>query len=289
MKAVSKNSRKPFYFSIDLEDFCHDLKRSLGDDDPPSNIKALEESYKTIQRFSLDYFNGKKLTFFTTGILAKKHPEFLKRIFDDGHEIACHYNFHDDIFLSNRKEFARELDKAIESIEDAIGQKPIGFRAPNFAINESDRWAYEEISLRFEYDSSFQTSSIKNNIKYFSDLSLKEFYIFVMPIFKGKMNFRAGGTYFRLFSSNTTLRSFNEGLANGHTPLLYLHPYEFTSSFLVSWKELNFLPIKDRLITWLRQLQWCWLGHSSVEKKIKDITVYFEHQGPMKELLTSKK
>ena len=112
---------------------------------------------------------------------------FIQRIFDDGHEIACHYNFHDDIFLSNRKEFACELDKAIESIEDAIGQKPIGFRAPNFAINKSDRWAYEEISLRFDYDSSYQTSSKKDNIKYFSDLSLKEFFIFVMPIFKGNI------------------------------------------------------------------------------------------------------
>jgi len=288
MNESFKKKRKPFYFSIDLEDFCYDLKRSLGDPKPSSNLEALEKSYRIIQKFSEDYLDGKKITFFTTGILAKKHPEFLKRIHEDGHEIGCHYNFHDNIFLSNRKEFSNQLDQAISSIEKAIGEKPIGFRAPNFAINPENKWAYEELALRFKYDSSYQTSSNIEDVDYFNNLNLKEFFIYVMPILRGKFNFRAGGTFFRLFPSSTTIKCMVEGSSMGHVPLLYLHPYEFTPDFWVTWKELSFMPFIERLIIWFRQLQWCWLGHRSVKKKIKDIVALFEHQGPMNRIVETE-
>ena len=41
------------------------------------------------------------------------------------------------------------LDKAIERISNATGTKPISFRAPNFAIDPENYWAYEELSKRF--------------------------------------------------------------------------------------------------------------------------------------------
>ena len=74
---------------------------------------------------------------------------------------------------------------------------------------------------------------------------------------------------------------------NGHIPLVYMHPYEMTlgHDFWISWKDLKSLKLLYRIYIWLRQLQWSHLGHKSVEKKISFISKYFEHQGPMKNLL----
>ena len=73
----------PFYFSIDFEDYTHDLGRSIGNPKPESREKALELSYLRAQYFSERFFNGKKITFFVTGILARKSPELIKKIFND--------------------------------------------------------------------------------------------------------------------------------------------------------------------------------------------------------------
>jgi hypothetical protein len=72
-----------------------------------------------------------------------------------------------------------------------------------------------------------------------------------------------------------------------HSPILYLHPYEILTEkeFWLTWKELQFMNIKQRAIFWLRQNQWSNLGNKKVEKKIEQICKIFEHQGPMREHL----
>ena len=132
----------PFYLSIDFEDSYHDTLRELGKKNPDSKDAALKKSYEIIKMVKKRYLNQRPLTFFVTGILAKKHPKLIRKIFEDGNEIGCHYNFHDDINKSNRQNLAKNLDIAIDSISKAIGVKPIGFRAPNFAIDEDNIWAY---------------------------------------------------------------------------------------------------------------------------------------------------
>ena len=283
-------NKKPFYFSIDFEDFSHDLKRSMGDPDPSSNEEALWKSYYKIQEISEQFLGGKKITFFVTGVLARKNPEVVKRIFDDGHEVACHYNFHDNIYLSNRKEFSNELDVAITAIAKIIGEKPLGFRAPNFSINADNIWAYEELAIRFKYDSSYRTSSDINDIvekrKFiFDGNELYEFFIYGMPILGESFKIRCGGTFFRLFPSELTIKSMEQSFNLGHVPLLYMHPYELTDDFWVPWKDLKYISFNKRFINWARQYQWCKLGHGSVEKKLIDVCRYFEHQGPMKQLI----
>ena len=88
--------------------------------------------------------------------------------------IACHYNYHDSIHKSDRKNLINNLEIAIENITNATGIPPKGFRAPNFDILPSDEWAYEEISKRFEYDSSFITNLPLKKICPNSKLSRKK-------------------------------------------------------------------------------------------------------------------
>ena len=73
----------------------------------------------------------------------------------------------------------------------------------------------------------------------------------------------------------------------GHVPLIYMHPYELTLNheFWMKWEDLKPLSINKRMYTWIRQMQWSHLGHKGVEKKLKHICRFFEHQGPMKYLV----
>ena len=282
----------PFYFSVDFEDFAHDLGRAIGNPSPESRGEALETSYLRVEHLSNRFFNGKKLTFFVTGVLARKNPQLIKKIFDNGHEIGCHYNFHDNVNCSNRDDFSKNLDIAIESIEKIIGEKPLGFRAPNFSINQENIWAYEELAKRFAYDSSYKTSSSLNETHVgrkfnFNGSILYEYYIYAMPILMGSFALKTGGTFLRLFPSSFTIKAMKKSHEYGHIPLIYMHPYELTlnNEFFVAWEDLKYLSFPKRFIKWARQLQWTKIGHNSVEKKMEDICNLFEHQGPMNLLL----
>jgi hypothetical protein len=280
----------PFYFSIDLEDQVYDVGRAIGNPDPEIREKALFRSYERFSYLADKYLNSRKITFFTTGVLARNCPELIKKIHQDGHEIACHYNFHDHINLSNRKDFARNLDEAIESIEHVIGEKPIGFRAPSFSIEPENIWAYEELAKRFLYDSSFRTSEpmkLKNRQFQFNGDKLYEFFIYENPVLLKSFKMKSGGTFFRLFSASYTLDTMKKSYELGHIPLIYMHPYELTlnKDFWISWHDYRYLSFFKRIYKWSRQTQWSHLGHYGVERKLEIICNSFEHKGPMK-LLT---
>ena len=69
----------PFYFSIDFEDFTYDFSRSIGNPSPEFREEALEISYLRAEYFSNRFFNGKKMTFFVTAVLARNFPKLIKR------------------------------------------------------------------------------------------------------------------------------------------------------------------------------------------------------------------
>lgn len=282
-------AKKPFYFSVDFEDFRHDFRRALGEVNAPSNKAALWKSYERVKYFSDKFFDGRKVTFFVTGALSRTAPDLVRQIAQDGHEVACHYNFHDKISESTREELGPNLDEAIRSIEAATGAVPVGFRAPSFAIDPSDSWAFEELSKRFLYDSSYRTSDPRDDLApdgtiRFGKNSLREFFIYGHPHMGGRYAVRTGGTFFRLFPSRITIDAMESGYRKGHDALLYVHSYELLtgSEFWVSWKDISKLPAKKKRLRWARQVQWIKMGHKGVERKLAAICEHFEHQGPMR-------
>ncbi len=76
----------PFCFSIDLEDQTYDVGRAIGNPCPEIREEALYTSYDKASYFSEKFFEGKKITFFITGILARNCPDLIKQIHQDGHE-----------------------------------------------------------------------------------------------------------------------------------------------------------------------------------------------------------
>lgn len=284
--------RLPFYFSVDFEDFYFDTSRRLGCPSPTFKLTAVSKSYEIINKYSHQYFDGRRITFFVTAVLARKAPDLIKKIHDDGHEIACHYNFHDSVDHETAETFGTNLDIAIETLRSITGERPLGFRAPNFSISANNPFAYRELAKRFEYDSSYKTSDYKNRILKngqfsFGDDVLKEFCVYGMPYAFNKIRIRTGGTFLRLFPTSLTIKAMKQAYYKQHVPILYVHPYDILTKkeFWFSSKDLNFVPVKQRIAFWLRQNQWSNLGNKSVERKIQCICKSFEHKGPMRELL----
>ncbi|WP_106768266.1 polysaccharide deacetylase family protein [Paenibacillus faecalis] len=78
-----------------------------------------------------------KATFFVVGNRVEKHPEIVKRQFEEGHEIGNHSYSHPSFERINGSLIATELTKTQEVIYKTIGEKPTLFRPPGGSYNES--------------------------------------------------------------------------------------------------------------------------------------------------------
>ena len=89
-----------------------------------------------------------KASFFVIGKYVDKHPEIVKREFDEGHYIANHgYDHNNSILYKSRDSFANEIKKTDISIGKAIGidnycssifRFPNGFMSPNNKVQKKD-------------------------------------------------------------------------------------------------------------------------------------------------------
>ncbi len=72
-----------------------------------------------------------KATFFVVGSRAQRCPEVLSRIAKEGHAVGNHTDTHPNGFWAySPRAIRRELSAAQESIRQAVGKKPVLFRAP---------------------------------------------------------------------------------------------------------------------------------------------------------------
>lgn len=99
--------------------------------------------------------SGTKATFFILGWIAEKFPEIVRQIKEKGHEIASHGYKHSIIYNFTPEEFRNDLRKSKSILENLVGVKIKGYRAPSFSITHNSIWALEILSEEgFEYDSS---------------------------------------------------------------------------------------------------------------------------------------
>ena len=213
----------------------------------------------------------------------------VNRISSDGHEIGCHYHFHDLMFDQPIKEIENNLQLAIDAIGNAAGEAPLGFRAPAFSISRERPEVYELLSKYFQYDSSFVLyerdleDDSTFNVEPFSLKTMKEFPIIPKTYFN-KINIKSGGTFFRLFSANTIKAVMKTNVSMGYTPLIYLHPYDYLHEleFKVEYENFKSAGFIDGAKRFLRQSQWLQLNNKSTLSKLKKISKEFQHIGPMK-------
>ncbi|MBQ9940853.1 MAG: polysaccharide deacetylase family protein [Clostridia bacterium] len=104
-------------------------KIALTFDDGP-HPKHTEEILDILKEY------GVKATFFIIGSNAQKHPDIVKRTFDEGHELGNHTYNHVFINRISDDKLREEISKTDEIIKQITGTAPIVFRPPGGAYND---------------------------------------------------------------------------------------------------------------------------------------------------------
>jgi polysaccharide deacetylase family protein (PEP-CTERM system associated) len=268
----------PFTFTIDWEDFGQlYYKYFFGD--------TLAPSPKTIDRQTniiLDLLNetNVKATFFVLGILAKHRPDLVRKIVDEGHEIALHGMNHDAMFKLTTKQAKADILYSKKLISDISGTELLGYRAPFFSIIEKNLYILEYLAeLGFQYDSSiFPIKMSRYGIENFSHENKKyklpnggEIVELPLTTFKyaNKHWPISGGGYIRAMPS-LLLRSIFNSIKTKDT-MIYMHPYEFDNEKLDI--ASNFSPTQRNQYKYkIKTQNFRWnLFQPTVVKKIKFI------------------
>jgi polysaccharide deacetylase family protein (PEP-CTERM system associated) len=179
---------------------------------------------------------GTKATFFMLGYVAEKHPEIVKRIEAEGHEIGTHGFSHSLIYKQAPEVFQAELTRAIAFLEDLTGKKVLGHRAPFFSITKDSLWALDILGeLGIKYDSSiFPVLNYRYGIAdaprfpYKIKRAQHEFIEFPISTLKlpGFTMPISGGAYFRIYPYQVTKQAIKSVNRGGQPVTFYLHPWE---------------------------------------------------------------
>ena len=84
-----------------------------------------------------------RATFFTLGWVAERYPQMVRRIVEQGHELASHGYGHQRASDLSRAEFTDDIVRAKRLLEDVGGVAVRGYRAPSFSIGEGNLWAFD--------------------------------------------------------------------------------------------------------------------------------------------------
>lgn len=191
--------------TFDIEEWAIEKAKAGGGD-----IKRFVRFNDMLEQ-TLDVLKTNQIhaTCFCTGKMAEEFPHIIRKLSEQGHEIACHSHLHQWCNKMTKEEFENDTYIAIDTIEQCIGKKVLGYRAPAFSITEKTPYAFEILSKNgIIYDASvFPTqrdfggfpsfgSAVPSRIRY-NDTEILEFPIPTARIF-GKDIAWSGGGYFRL-------------------------------------------------------------------------------------------
>lgn len=162
-----------------------------------------------------------KATFFSTVIFAQNAPEIIKRILENGHEIASHTYYHssfknEDLLLSKQK------------LEEITNTKVIGLRMPRMYPVDNQ----EVINAGYVYNSSINPTYLPGRYNhldkprtYFKEKSMLQIPASVSPIIRFPLfwlSFHNLPLFLYQFLAKWTLKT--DKYLN-----IYFHPWEFTN------------------------------------------------------------
>lgn len=132
--------------TVDVEDYFQvsAFANSISRDDWESLPCRVERNTNLV----LDLFaeGGAKATFFTLGWVARRYPALVRRIADEGHEVASHGMAHFRVGDQTPDEFRADVEATRAILQDVSGQPVIGYRAASFSIGADTLWAHEVLA-----------------------------------------------------------------------------------------------------------------------------------------------
>ncbi len=225
--------------TVDLECWARLVNRQLT-----GELTLCSRNTREGTEFLLSLFKekGAKATFFVLGHFADAFPDLVKRIDSEGHEIATHGYSHTRLNQLTPDEFRREVKLSLAGLEQVIGKRIRGFRAPEFSLVSDTSWALRILSEEgLAYDSSIfpfagQRYGISDFPRGMVRINFDQSSIVEVPLstvrLLGKNWPVAGGGYLRLLPCGMIRRMIRRVNRDGLPFVAYCHPYEFYSGRL---------------------------------------------------------
>ncbi len=220
--------------TFDIEEWFHILDHRSTRTAKEWNhyIPRIEENMERILRL----LERKKqpATFFCLGWVARKYPEIVRRVAEQGYEIGCHSHMHQLVYEQTPAQFRTDLRDALHAIEDAVGEKVTSYRAPGFSVTRDCPWFFEILAEEgIEVDSSiFPAPRAHGGFPDFGATipavvqtpsgAIKELPINTRLVFGNPLIFSGGG-YFRVLPLWLLRRWFDEA----DYVMTYFHPRDF--------------------------------------------------------------
>jgi polysaccharide deacetylase family protein (PEP-CTERM system associated) len=224
-----------FLASFDVEDWFHaaNIEPYLGG----AGWDGLEHRVERNTHELLDILGerGARSTFFVLGWVARRYPGLVRRIADEGHEVASHTDRHKMLCSLGRDELARDLARAKGTLEELTGARVLGVRAPNFSISDAVLDGMAEAG--YWYDSSYFSLRAHDRYGRLSaaldpDLPVSEARrgLLELPMSRVRVGSAAlpwaGGAYFRVIPYPVFRRGVARRLGADAWFMFYLHPWE---------------------------------------------------------------
>ena len=207
---------------------------------------------------------GARATCFVLGSVADTYPSIVRELHESGHEIASHGYHHLPIHVFKPEEFKEDVARSLGSLEQIIGEKIKGYRAPYFSITHSTLWALPILAdLGLQYDASLfpinsryyrfrwwdgaQEAERFPNLLEFGTKLLLELPATTTRIWGQNLPI-AGGAFLTLFPLSLFRRAIRSSNRRGHPGIFYLHPHDLDTRD--PHEPAGDTTIRKRLLRW---------------------------------------
>jgi peptidoglycan-N-acetylglucosamine deacetylase len=222
------------FLTVDVEEWFHVC--GAGGPLAPERWPHLSSRVEYTTDLTLDLLarRGVKATFFVLGSVAERHPGLVGRVVSAGHEVASHGFSHRRVYELDEASFAEEIARANLALEHAGAPRPIGFRAPEWSINDRAPWGLAALARAgFRYDSSMSPLRIVGNPDYPQVPHRRETahgaLVEVPPLVGrrfGQQYPLGGGWGLRMSRPSTVIREIEARNREGARATLFVHPWE---------------------------------------------------------------
>ncbi|MBE3135080.1 MAG: DUF3473 domain-containing protein [Acidobacteria bacterium] len=222
------------FLTVDVEEWYHIC--GVGGPLVPDRWPTLPSRVEFTTDLALDLLarRGIRATFFVLGCVADRHPCLVARILAAGHEIASHGWSHRRVYELDEASFDEELTRAGAALEAAGAPRPIGFRAPEWSINDRSLWALAVLARRgFRYDSSMAPLRLVGNPHYPQVPHRRETpcgpLLEVPPLIRRRFGQQVplgGGWGLRMSRPTAVVKEIEARNRRGEPVTLFVHPWE---------------------------------------------------------------
>jgi polysaccharide deacetylase family protein (PEP-CTERM system associated) len=131
--------------TFDIEDWFHLLEHRLAATPEDWQRFPSRIEHSTDRLLQLLRRHQVRATFFCLGWVARRHPDLIRRIAAEGHDIGSHSDQHELATTLGPAAFERDLASSLAALEILSGAPVRYYRAPGFSIGARTPWVVESL------------------------------------------------------------------------------------------------------------------------------------------------